>query len=189
MKKIMFNDKYGLTRAVLEGRKTMTRRIVPQSVVDYYTYEAEDPTMIDAARFEVGEIVAVAQSYETLANSGYLDKMMETSSTFKKEYCGAGWQNKMFIKADLMPHQIRITDVKVERLQDISHEDCLKEGIKRKFWTDGTCVGYIFDNMPEDIDEYKTPRKAFEALIDKISGKGTWKANLWVYVYEFELIK
>ena len=34
MKKIMFNDQYCLTKAVLEGRKTQTRRIIPQSVID-----------------------------------------------------------------------------------------------------------------------------------------------------------
>ena len=65
MKKIMFNDKYGLTDAVLEGRKTMTRRIVPQSVVDNYMYDT-DPTIIDAARFEIGEVVAIAQSYKSI---------------------------------------------------------------------------------------------------------------------------
>lgn len=36
MKKIMFNDKYGLTKAVLEGRKTQTRRIVNESLIDEY---------------------------------------------------------------------------------------------------------------------------------------------------------
>lgn len=41
----------------------------------------------------------------------------------------AGWTNKMFVRANLMKRHIRITDVKVERLRDISEEDCLKEGI------------------------------------------------------------
>ena len=36
MKKIMFNDRYGLTQAVLDGRKTQTRRIVSQSLIDKY---------------------------------------------------------------------------------------------------------------------------------------------------------
>lgn len=181
MKKIMFNDRYGLTQAVIDGRKTMTRRLVPQNVVDYYTYEAEDPTMIDAARYQVGEIVAVAQSYEALANSGYLDKMMETSSTFKREYCGAGWSNKMFVKADLMPIKIRITDIKVERLQDISRKDIIREGIRYDEYSDkyysGNNQGFFF------------AKEAFADLIDKVSGKGTWKKNPWVYVYEFELVK
>ena len=35
MKKIMFNDRYGLTKAVLEGKKTMTRRIIPDIEIDW----------------------------------------------------------------------------------------------------------------------------------------------------------
>ena len=68
MKKIMFNDKFGLTKAVIEGRKTQTRRIVPQSVIEKYSM-MEDPTIIDDARYDVGEIVAVAQSYQALGYS------------------------------------------------------------------------------------------------------------------------
>ena len=43
------------------------------------------------------------------------------------------------------------------------------------------------DNDPSTI--FLTPREAFAALIDRISGRGTWQCNPWVFVYEFELIK
>lgn len=42
MKKIMFNDKYGLTQAVLDGRKTQTRRIVNESLIDCYDNWLDD---------------------------------------------------------------------------------------------------------------------------------------------------
>ena len=70
--------------------------------------------------YKVGEIVAVAQSY----NSFYNDEC--NPNLFPN---GAGWTNKMYVKPELMPHQIRITNVRAEQLQDISDEDCLKEGI------------------------------------------------------------
>ena len=171
MKKIMFNDKYGLTQAVLEGRKTMTRRIVPQSVVDYYTYEAEDPTMIDAARFEIGEVVAVAQAYKDIPKYDFL---MTTT---------AGWLNKMFVRAEYMPIKIRITDIKVERLQDISDEDCMKEGID---YIGGYSDSYYFGHGVNNIRLGNSPREAFAALIDKVSGKGTWEKNPFCFCYEFE---
>ena len=68
-------------------------------------------------KYKVGEIVAVAQAYREVAhpNDGFLDDRYEV----KDEYA-AGWTNKMFVRADLMPHHIRITNVRVERLQDIS---------------------------------------------------------------------
>lgn len=187
MNKIMFNDKYGLTNAVLNGYKTMTRRVVGNRMTDddIKAYLKGYKELADkCAKYKIDEIVAVAQSYEWMANSGYLSRMMETSSTFKKEYCGAGWNNKMFVKADLMPHQIRITDINVERLQDISEEDCLKEGIT---YIAGGGYGVRFGGNYNVFT--LNPNGAFAALIDKVSGKGTWENNPYVFAYTFELVK
>lgn len=101
----------------------------------------------------------------------------------------------MFVRADLMPHQIRITDVRVERLQDITYEDCLAEGVElnpRQYEYDGLKL-YFVRNLGHwrmfGCDNFKIPREAYAALIDRISGKGTWQSNPYVFVYEFELIK
>lgn len=83
-----------------------------------------------------------------------------------------------------MPHNIKITDIKVERLRDISSNDCLKEGIYDTLMD--RIYHYRFDNSPRN---YMSPQEAFAALIDKISGNGTWDSNPWVFVYEFELVK
>jgi hypothetical protein len=197
MKKIMFNDKYGLTQAVLDGRKTMTRRIIhDENIPDdpEYGYAPNidaccvfnEDDVVAKSQYNLCEVVSIAQSYETLANSGYLDKMMDGLLSMKKEYAGAGYKNKMFVKAELMPHHIKITHIYVERLQDISYEDCLREGV-RKWDKDGNPLGpsYDFVNSPHG---YATPREAFAALIDKVSGRGTWDSNPMVWVYEFELV-
>lgn len=208
MKKIMFNDRYGLTKAVLEGRKTMTRRIVkhPEEVeVNGHKY-----LRTEKLRYKVGEVVAVAQSYN---DSGWNPNTLQ--QTFVKEPTvfpdldpitplfgwidlplkyHKGWSNKMFVYAGLMPHQIRITNVRVERLQDISDEDCLREGIYN--WKDAPdCPSGHKDSKIEcygydgSWDGHLTLITAFAALIDKVSGKGTWANNPWVFVYEFELVK
>ena len=201
MKKIMFNDRYGLTQAVLEGRKTMTRRVIPLTDVDRhyldtaFDWDFREMVISDRySRYMVNEIVAVAQSYHALNKAGYvapewLDHTCESS---------AGYKNKMFVRADLMPHRIRITNIKVERLQDISDEDCLKEGVQKGF------IGYYVDGLKtkdwEKESHFETadgktfklfpyPQEAFAALIDKVCGKGTWDSNPYVFVYEFELLK
>ena len=193
MKKIMFNDKYGLTQAVLEGRKTMTRRVIPLCENDLIFLKVTDRgewlfssrTCLDGAfpAYNVGDELAVAQAYQTLrwpALPGIDWKAITDEVTHSK-----GWSNKMFVKADLMPHRIRITDIKVERLQDISEEDCLREGIVK---TD--CVApYGFPVGNGKWKNYRTPQDAFATLIDKVSGRGTWERNPWVFVYEFELVK
>ena len=96
----------------------------------------------------------------------------------------------MFVKADLMPHHIEITDIKVERLQDISDEDCMKEGIYRLDSANGNggiAYSFVGASDKKHIGLYNTPRDAFSALIDKVSGKGTWESNPYVWVYEFKL--
>lgn len=176
MEKIMFNDKYGLTQAVLEGRKTMTRRIIHDDVVKIYS----DPWDLigNCARYHFDEIVAVAQRYCDVLHCADVPKGDEK-----------GWGNKMFVKADLMPHQIKITDIRVERLQDISDEDCLREGIMKGEFMN-TWDTFYYDewgDVPNHIT-FKTAREAFAALIDKVSGKGTWESNPYCFCYTFELI-
>lgn len=98
-----------------------------------------------------------------------------------------GWKNKMFVKADLMPHHICITNIRVERLQDISEEDCLKEGIWRDDNVGLEGVTYWYHGLANS--SFRTAKEAYASLIDKISGKGTWESNPWVFVYDFELVK
>lgn len=137
-KKIMFNDKFGLTQAVLDGRKTMTRRIIKLDKLGEYNFDnalkqewgrkSIEAYINNYARYKVGEVVAIAQSYESVYNEKGLETMDMLVSWLKNH---KGWQNKLFVAAGYMIHHIRITDIKIERLQDISDEDCLKEGIYR----------------------------------------------------------
>lgn len=200
MKKIMFNDRYGLTKAVLNGRKTMTRRIIKapktmegqwvsgfaickrpgsDEVVEVMALDADEGMINNILpKYKPGEVVAVAQSYHSLNKSGYV------APEWLDHYCedSAGYENKMFVRADLMPHQIRITNIRVEKLQDISDEDCLNEGVFL-----GQFHTYSYVGRPRC--PFNTPRDAFASLIDRISGKGTWESNPWVFVYEFELVE
>ena len=177
MKKIMFNDRFCLTEAVLKGRKTMTRRIVPDGTPLGNWNETEKKL-----RYKVGEIIAVAQSYHELNKQGYLapewlDHTCESS---------AGYDNKMFVKAELMPHRIKITDAKIERLQDISPADAIQEGVEK--WMDGYIVPGLMAHGGQHNECFDTPCLAFASLIDKLLGVGTWERNLWVVAYTFKLV-
>ena len=201
MKKIMFNDKYGLTQAVLDGRKTMTRRIsedqIRNSIFCKSGYESIHGYEIKP-KYKVGEVVAIAQSYMDVdrfhrkgKNAAYLEYL---DSILPELKLYPGWGNKMFAKADLMPHHIEITGIKVERLQDISDEDCLKEGIvMQEVISDESPFLYAYDAFLNGDNKYfasrwfKTPKEAFAVLIGKVSGKGTWERNSFVWVYEFKL--
>ena len=195
MKKIMFNDKFLLTKAVLDGTKTITRRIVDvptecvfKTLTDCHGNKIhavgydEKPVFRWETRYQIGEVVAIAQPYKTLYPNA--DFEMEDSYHFLTE--SKGWNNKMFVKADLMPHRIKITDVRVERLQDITNEDCLKEGIIHL--TALGIGGYGYITADGECCMCDTPRDAYAELINKICGKDTWQRNPWMEVYTFERV-
>ena len=197
MKKILFNDKYGLTQAVLEGKKTQTRRIIkmPDYDEEYlntaFDWDLRESVIIDRyAKYKVGEIVAIAQSYKDIFSAFSQHPNQQLNISVKNPTDTAGWTNKMFVKPELMPHQICINNVRIQRLQDISNEDCIKEGIRKD-------VRYSFIENVKQSDgdnlafscNFNSPREAYAALIDKVSGKGTWEINPYVFVYDFELIK
>ena len=195
MKKIMFNDQYGLTKAVLDRRKTQTRRMVKSKNDLNFIIDILEPEHIaslnnilgsddnDLSSYHIGETVAIAQRYSDIMKDGY---PTETSQNVR---CTAGWNNKMFVKSEYMTHHIRITGVHVERLQDISDTDCFAEGIyRRDDVLDSNLEEVVAYTFPNSIRNWLTPKEAYAALIDKISGKGTWDSNPYVFVYEFELI-
>lgn len=192
MKKIMFNDKYCLTQAVLSGAKTMTRRVLRDNVPLGNWEET-----VKHLPYKIGEVVAIAQPYKDIIEcmAEYSDIIINADGSINREF-KAGWTNKMFVRGNLMPHHIRITDIKLERLQDISEEDCLKEGIifiesfsiigeDAYFFAVKRKVGRMYDNI---LKFFSSPQRAYADLIDKISGKGTWESNPWVVTYEFKLI-
>ena len=215
MQKIMFNDKYGLTEAVLAKRKTQTRRIItnkemldfikmfdtPASAFTIYDRFMLDPGLkcgflgnCRVMRYQMNEAVAIAQPYADITPQVDWVKCMIRKETL-------GWNNKMFVRAELMPHHIRITKIRMERLQDISDEDCLKEGIcrsdiKNTLWgvapirgegESGTTYEHsVLGYGPWHL--FPSVKRAYASLIDLISGKGTWASNPYVFVYDFELI-
>ena len=217
MQKIGFCDKFSLTQAVLDGTKTMTRRLenglenleegnfyFNRATSEIYLY-GEKGTIIERikTRYKHGEVVAVAQSYEDIYHHGGPEYgSYELVNNYRRLHIRpwkditqqAGWSNKMFVRPELMPHQIQITDINIERLQDISEEDCLKEGIQEYF-------PYIDRNPTDKVRTFRyfkegkirhcisPASKCFAYLIDDISGKGTWQSNPFVVVYEFKLEK
>ena len=232
MKKILFNDDFLLTQAVIEGRKTQTRRVIKcrktfkgEWVAGFNIHIRPSdkkvvglPCMYDAdesefdegeilPKYKVGEVVAVAQSYCSIADelencnnascAAHYEKNVQKASEYISWMEHPGFNNKMFVAADMMIHQIRITDVRVEKLQDISDDDCLKQGVvvNEPKIKGGINMYYPCEYLRSCAKEvgwgrvFHTPREAFANLINKVSRKDTWESNPYVFVYDFELVK
>lgn len=236
----MFNDRFGLTDAVLAGQKTMTRQLVklpddsmiasyiwnPVMGIDdkgkvHFTVDCIDFKQRDIyPKYQPGEVVAVAQPYMSDNVLDYLaydkngKKRADGFENHRFALSSPGYKDKRFVRADLMPHRIKITNIKMERLRDISDGDCSKEGIvpftwrqwleqdindfgpqKYKDWNVWTLPKFIdglSDSWGEsDPDEYmaESPQVAFAVLIFKLMSRKVWEQNPWVFAYEFELIK
>lgn len=204
MKKCMFNDKFGLTGAVLAELKTMTRRedkkLNHPLVTDISDWGIDEKgkayvaitystglTEVVYPAYQIGEEVAVAQSYKSIVEQ---DPTNDYGNYYIKQFMYTpAWTNKMFVKANFMPHHILITNLKFERLQDISDEDIMREGIMEGEFMN-TWDRYYYDSwgdVPNHIT-FPTARAAFASLIGRISGRGTWERNPWVFAYEFKLI-
>lgn len=219
MSKICFDEHYGLQSAVLHRVKTNTRRTekglssLPVKVRDdeYFITHWEGDcflvrkyaggALLDQAhfkpKFKVGDIVAIAQSYKDAdIDPSTIVKMIDEGQnmfTPVPAFESAGWKNKLFVKEELMPHNIEITDVRLQHLQGITDEDALKEGVRLFGEQDHLDVAqYYVPGLTHPRTQihrtFATPREAFAALIDKMNGKGTWKSNPWVVAYTFVLV-
>ncbi len=198
----MFNDRFLLTQAVLEGRKTQTRRIIDKNFfclnwdiiedrngVKTFVYENDFGDFIDIRQskfchYKLGEIVAVAQNYKDAGVD--FEDLAKDADILSVKSKAKGCSNKMFVKPELMPHQVRITNVRVQRLQEITNDECIVEGVKEI-----RCEKenhYVVNGGKYSIVSYN-PRIAYSQLIDKINRKGTWENNPWVFAYDFELVK
>lgn len=204
-----------LFHAAEDGTKTQTRRLInpqpdmarhwnPIYVKDepmYYKDERGMCQLIDEKgkviypRYKVGEVVYLKEPYiEDLSmdrvfyryNPADIEepRAMGYSQEINAPHF---WKSKLSMPASVARHFARITAVRAERLQEITDEECLKEGIR--FIQDIDCY-YFDDHIKKDDGHYfTTPRSAYAALIDKTSGRGTWDSNPFVWVYEFELIE
>lgn len=213
MKKIMFNDRYGLTQAVLEGRKTQTRRIAYtagrwRDIMVRHDLEGvnkgkaclfDDGILLAKSAYKLGETIAIAQKYEDLRKDDEFYRLCGKNGMplecIKYE---KGCSNKMFVKADLMPHRIRITNIRIERLQDISDEDVIHEGFSNICFNKN--MGNMLSEWCYDLCYYDAfgnsqslhstiAKEAYSYLIAKLYGWSLWDSNPYVFVYDFELVK
>lgn len=139
-------------------------------------------------RYKVGETVYLKEPYIITGQTYEYEYLHENKTDIACIKRNGGYKNKLFMPEIAARYFIKITGVKAERLQDISEEDCLLEGIKigrcgnESKWMKAFYAPY--DNQP-----YITAKSAYEEVFNRINGKGTWRMNPFVWVYDYELTK
>jgi hypothetical protein len=202
MQGILFNEPTGMLSDTIKGIKTKTRRLgglkkvnkSPDSwwIAAYPPYtEGNDfiftrkkgkKAIICRPRFSIGEIVYIKES----SLLGKQNRIWRVDVSDKIKKGNKGWSNPMFEAGKNARHHIKILSIKVERLQQITEEDAISEGV---LVIQDDKAGKLYKNYLGERLSEKTAKDSFASLIDKIDGRGTWKKNPWVWVYEYKCIK
>lgn len=200
-----------MVRAILEGRKTQTRRIIkpqPASVEYWFGGQPSDKHKgvcslrdsngqgwtIECEKFKPyygkpgDERLWVRETFLNNALQGYPPVYFYRADSDEKPE-DRKWKPSIFMPRAASRITLEITSVRVERLKDISEEDARAEGI---IW-EQTSEGAIFlapgtkqSFNKKNMEWGSTPREAYRFLWESINGKGSWDKNPWVWVIEFK---
>jgi hypothetical protein len=195
-----------MIRALLDGRKTQTRRIVkPRRDPDFgcelspCEIAAEingDTRRISSPYGQLGDLLWVRETFYPVypQDPGYNNGNpieYDYRATYKDgDRLGDYWAPKKWTPSIHMPRQasrltLELTNVRVELLQDISEEDAIAEGIPHSEMARGP---YGIPGMSK-VHFLGTAREAFEVLWNNINGDGAWSANPWVWALSFNVHK
>lgn len=197
MRPILFST--AMVQAILVGRKTQTRRVVkPRSyitdVVDGVAYEMteDDSQPINCPYGQPGDILWVRETWcyvmlfhahDLLEGSRdrnlyvYKTSFHEDWMEYAKEKYGYKWRPSIHMPFAAARIFLRIKSVRVEKLQDISGQDAIHEGVAMPTYSPASL-----------LENWRTAKELFNSLWQSINGPESWNANPWVWVVEFERI-
>lgn len=211
MKGIILNEHYGIESATLDGRinrlslNAFNKHISPyESAFIYYLCGSSKPKYnyktnvfdldvknVDKALktlhlkpiYKIGDIIAIKQTYNTVWSEM---KDGPEKDLFKQNYMRhPGAWRKLFVKNDIMPHQIQITDIKFEYMSHVSTEDCLRSGVfkhishAKLYYTHAGIGNYFFE----------TAQAAYASLMGYLFADRTCSIAELNIAYYFKLIK
>lgn len=226
MKPILFNTE--MVRAILEDRKTVTRRVMkPQPRAIYYDGKVYDDDGLYVVAenqnggveqielpYRPGDILYVRETWAVWSPTyGTIPEIIYKADGYSQSH-KMKWRPSIHMPREAARIFLRVTDVRVERLQDITDDGAIQEGIQ---YTDfGTYLpnwkmsidgGKTFHNPQKEIHHpgyhvgnantpdqcYPTAKGAYHALWDSTIKPADralygWEANPWVWVIGFERI-
>lgn len=198
MKQILFSTE--MVKAILQWRKRQTRRPVNGKALEWlndFTPEVIPDWLINLAKYSVGDILYVREKWQLVQPYGpedyyfgyYDGSYSENEASEKYDYSTPYvWKPSIHMPKEAARIFLKVTNVRIERLHDITDSDSIAEGIDVLF----------IKELPEHVIPYKDyqnkdnyfqrPDYSFRSLWESIYGKNSWDQNPWVWVYEFEKI-
>ena len=207
-----------MVQAIIEGRKSMTRRVMkPQPYLEdgstIWSYSKDSfgslpPNKMTESPFgfkcpygQVGDVLWVREKtcYVMIEHAhdllvGFRERRQIIYGTdfhedwmkYAKEKYLYKWEPSLFMPKAACRIFLKITDIRVERLQDITEQDAVGEGIEEaEFDNVNKCrvfKHYGYQNAVTDAKD------SFQSLWHSINGEESWNANPWVWVVEFKKV-
>ena len=189
----------GLKDLTIDGTYAVFRKL---------DHKAGDMPVCIKFRFEIGEIAYVQEPVHIIQPSEfyllkdfkaipnpknknqvvnfiyrYMNSKLPANSNEKKY-----WQNKMFMNPAFARFYVKFTDIKIERLFDISDQDCFREGIMKCYAAEALTGYGLFDVDMKRVMHYgNLPHKAYHKIWDDINGKGSAAKNPYVFAFDYVL--
>lgn len=188
IKPILFNT--DMVRAILDGRKTVTRRVIkdkdiinawdcesdgtPIAFIDHETGDSHPPAF--PCQYQPGDILYVRETWAKSMAGTYMYKATDTPLILDR------WKPSIHMPQEAARLFLRVTDVRAERLQDMCLIDCLKEGVQ-----------LTIDEQGDLVIQGLRARDRFSGVWDSTIKTAElplygWEANPWVWVISFERI-
>jgi hypothetical protein len=189
-----------MVQAILDGRKTQTRRVIKPQPLDVVTYAVQRvwyPEVIKCS-YEVGDVLWVRETFQitdflhpTDENYGYIYKASSNGTEWETNSKDWKWKPSIFMPKEACRLFLQVKNIRVELLQEITEEDAIAEGIKPS--EDFAGLYFLYGSTKNygriTRTDYVDPIKSFHSLWLSINGPTSWVKNPWVWVIEFEKIE
>ena len=173
-----------MVQAILDGRKTQTRRVIKPQPLDVVTYADQRvwyPEVIKCP-YEVGDVLWVRETFTNSEEYPFIFYKADADDVSIK------WKPSIFMPKKACRLFLQVKSIRVEGLQEISRGDAIAEGIKMT-WISDNPNECKFKNYIQDDRGSLSAQSSFHSLWLSINGPTSWVSNPWVWVVEFEKIE
>lgn len=198
--------------AILEDRKTQTRRIqglkeINKNPDDWEIFFEGNGVIFEnkslyknivcQPKVKKGDILWVRETFKKTDflhpsddNYGYIYKASKNGREWERTEQWA-WKPSIFMPKEGCRLFLEVTNVRIERLNDISEDDAIAEGIKpiRNWHNEGRHNGWKDYSRSDELTAHINPINSFRSLWESINGKDSWNQNPWVWVYDFKRVE
>ena len=213
MKPILFNTE--MVKAILDGRKTQTRRVIPLKNNDLiftgfvvsstaknregycaFGKNKEQDLEFIKPKYKVGDVLYVKEKSYFVDCDCYTPWQCSPQGWYATDEvscsgirCSVETIPSIHMRKEMARIFLKVTNVRVERLQNISDEDCLKDGIENVTNYNPIELHRKFDTFRFNGCCYNSAKYAFKNIWNSTAKDGyRWEDNPYVFVYEFERI-